>query len=375
MTSKFRPAGSGWAIIVLSADGARARRLRPQGPARSAADRLQRVHGQRRSADRHRDRQPRGRRACSIPTYGADAAPAARQGQEEIVYPRPAPGRNPHSWVTEPRHEPFRLSQRRAARRGGEPVRAGRSRRHAVLLLFDRDAGAALPRLRRRLRRREGAGLLRHEGEFQPVGAAHAGQARRRRRRGLRRRIEARAGRRHSRRARSCSPASARPRPSCAPRSPPTSSASTSNPSPSSNCCRGLRPRRARPRASRCASIPTSMPARTPRSRPASPRTSSAFRSRMPARSMPAPQSCRASRSPASTCISAARSPISADGDRVPHPRRIRADAARRRPQHLACRFRRRARHSLLHGPRGAAGARRLCRDGQARHATISAAR
>ena len=50
---------------------------------------------------------------------------------------------------------------------------------------------------------------------------------------------------------------------------------------------------------------------RTPRSRPASPRTSSAFRSPAPARSMPARPSCRASRSPASTCISAARSPIS----------------------------------------------------------------
>ena len=66
----------------------------------------------------------------------------------------------------------------------------------------------------------EGAGLLRHEGQFQPVGAAHAGEARRRRRRRLRRRIEARAGRRHSAAARSCSPASARPRPSCARRSP-----------------------------------------------------------------------------------------------------------------------------------------------------------
>ena len=40
----------------------------------------------------------------------------------------------------------------------------------------------------------------------------------------------------------------------------------------------------------------TSMPARTPRSRPASPRTSSAFRSRARARSMRARPSCRASR-------------------------------------------------------------------------------
>ena len=57
------------------------------------------------------------------------------------------------------------------------------------------------------------------------------------------------------------------------------------------------------------------------------------------------------------------------DGNRVPHPVGFRADAARRRPHHLAYRFRRRPRHSLLHGPRGAAGARRLCRHGQARDA------
>ncbi len=70
--------------------------------------------------------------------------------------------------------------------------------RHAVLLLFDRHAGAPLPGVQRSLCRREGAGLLRHEGQLQPVGAAHAGEARRRRRRGVGRRIEARAGRRHS---------------------------------------------------------------------------------------------------------------------------------------------------------------------------------
>ena len=62
---------------------------------------------------------------------------------------------------------------------------------------------------------------------------------------------------------------------------------------------------------SRCASIPTSMPRPTPRSRPASPRTSSAFRSAARARSMRTPRSCRACGSPASTCISAARSPTS----------------------------------------------------------------
>jgi diaminopimelate decarboxylase len=119
------------------------------------------------------------------------------------------------------------------------------ARRHAVLLLFDRDAGAALPRLRRGLRRREalvcyamkansnqsvlrtlaklGAGAdVVSGGELKRALAAGIPAA-----------------------TRSCSPASARPKPSCAPRSPPTSSASTSNPSPSSSCCRGSPPRRA----------------------------------------------------------------------------------------------------------------------------------
>ena len=46
---------------------------------------------------------------------------------------------------------------------------------------------------------------------------------------------------------------------------------------------------------SRCGSIPTSMPAPMPRFQPANPRTSSAFRWRARARSMPAPPPCRAS--------------------------------------------------------------------------------
>ena len=102
---------------------------------------------------------------------------------------------------------------------------------------------------------------------------------------------------------------------------------------------------------SRSASIPMSIPARTPRFRPASPRTSSAFRSATRARSMPAPRSCRASRSPASTCISAARSPISARWRPRSAAGRFRHHAARRRPHHLACRFRRRPRHSLSRRP------------------------
>ncbi|GAA0003258.1 hypothetical protein BRDID11002_32590 [Bradyrhizobium diazoefficiens] len=57
-----------------------------------------------------------------------------------------------------------------------------------------------------------------------------------------------------------------------------------------------LATRWARPRGFPCASIPMSTPARMPRSPPASPRTSSASRSRMPARSMRARRSCPGSR-------------------------------------------------------------------------------
>ena len=48
-----------------------------------------------------------------------------------------------------------------------EPYRAGGGRRHAVLLLFDRDAGAALPRLRRAPSPREGADRYRGQGQRQ----------------------------------------------------------------------------------------------------------------------------------------------------------------------------------------------------------------
>ena len=63
------------------------------------------------------------------------------------------------------------------------------------------------------------------------------------------------------------------------------------------------------PSTSRCASIPTSTRGPTPRSRPASPRTSSASRSAARARSMRMPRKLPGVASPASTCISAARSP------------------------------------------------------------------
>ena len=120
----------------------------------------------------------------------------------------------------------------------------------------------------------------------------------------------------------------------------------------------------------RSASIPTSIRRPTPRSRPARPRTNSAFRSAAPARSMRAPPSSKACASSASTCISAARSSISI---RSAMRSRCLADfvarAARRRSHHQPYRSRRRPRHSLSRGQRAAARSRRLCGDRQARDA------
>ena len=67
-----------------------------------------------------------------------------------------------------------------------------RMRRHAVLLLFERDHRAALSGVRRRLRGCGRARLLLAEGEFQPGRDRDPGAAWRRRRRSLRRRTVAR---------------------------------------------------------------------------------------------------------------------------------------------------------------------------------------
>ena len=135
-------------------------------------------------------------------------------------------------------------------------------------------------------------------------------QARRRRRRGFGRRAAPRARRRHSGRARSCSPASARRRARWISRSTPASSASTSNPSRSSSCCRRA-PWRSGKTAPVSLRINPDVDARTHAkisTGKAENKFGIAWRAR-PRRSMPAPPRCRASRSPASTCISAARSP------------------------------------------------------------------
>ena len=68
-------------------------------------------------------------------------------------------------------HAPFLVPRRRDARRGRRSFQARGRGRDAVLLLFDGDAGAALPSLRRRLRGPRRARLLRHEGQLEPGGA------------------------------------------------------------------------------------------------------------------------------------------------------------------------------------------------------------
>ena len=106
----------------------------------------------------------------------------------------------------------------------------------------------------------------------------------------------------------------------------------------------------AAPRASRCGSTPTSMPARTPRSPPAARRTSSASRMPMPPRCTPAPRPCRASSRSAWRRISAARS---CPSRRTAPPSRRIADLVRDAARGRACavdvgRLRRRPRHPAI---------------------------
>ena len=235
--------------------------------------------------------------------------------------------------------------------------------RHAVLLLLDRHAGAPLQRLPEVLRRPRRAGLLRHEGEFQPGGDRHAGAARRRRRRGLRGRDAPRARgghsgrqdpvlRRRQDRARDGLRAVRRHpllqrRIRAGTRTPVASA-----PSP---------PARSRP--CRCASIRMSTPGRTRRSRPAMPRTSSALPAQR-ARDVYAPRRKPAGH-PGYRHRHAYRQP---DHRSAALRRRLRAagragrDAARRRPRDRAHRFRRRARRALSRRQRSAAAPGRLCR-------------
>ena len=155
-------------------------------------------------------------------------------------------------------------------------------------------------------------GLLRHEGELQPVGAAHAGEARRRRRRGLGRRIEARARGRHS----AAEDPVLRRRQD---RSRTARGACGRHPLHQRRIRAGARIAVAARRGDR--QDGADLGARQPRRRCRHPRQdlhrqvreqvrhSDRARAR---RLCPRGQAARASRSPAPTCISAARSPISA---------------------------------------------------------------
>ena len=178
------------------------------------------------------------------------------------------------------------------------------------------------------------------------------------------------------RRTRFCSPASARPRPNCARRLARTFSASTSNPSPNSNCSRGWRSRWAALREFPCASIRTSIPARTQKSPPASPQNKfgvpleARARRLCPRREAAGTQGHRrrcAHRQPDHRSRSAR--------SRVQDAHRFRAYAARRRPHHLAMSISAAGSAFPIISTGRAAGAGGLCRDGQARQPTISAAR
>ena len=189
-----------------------------------------------------------------------------------------------------------------------------------------------------------------------------AGKARRRRRRGVGRRDAPRARRRHPGRTRSCFRASARRRAKWISRSPPASSASTSSPSRNSNCCRRARAARAGRRRSRCASIPMSTPGPTGRSRPARPRTSSAFPGSAPAMSTPARRELPGIRvAGIDMHIGSQITDLQPFDDAFALLAELVGDAARRRPCDRACRSRRRPRHPLPHRQRSAAAARRLC--------------
>ena len=168
----------------------------------------------------------------------AAAAGAAETGRGQALRPRPADlscSRLSEAYC----REPFRLSRRRPPCRGRGAARHRRGRRHAVLLLFDGDADAPLRGLFQGLRRPRRAGLLRHEGEFQPGGAAarwpgsapaptwsRKASCARALAAGIPAEQDRVLRRRQDRRARWTS------------RSRPASCASTSNPSRNSSCCR-----------------------------------------------------------------------------------------------------------------------------------------
>ena len=182
----------------------------------------------------------------------------------------------------------------RAPCRGRADPRDRRRGRHAVLRLFDRDAHPALPPLRGGAGGVAASDLLRGQGELQPRGAAGDGGARGGGRRGLGRRVPPRQGGGGAGRADRLLGRRQDPRRDAAGARRAASASSTSNPSPSSRrWTRWRRRPRRSARRSRSGSTRTWTRAPTPRSPPASPRTSSACRSPAPARSMPRRRGCR----------------------------------------------------------------------------------
>jgi len=117
------------------------------------------------------------------------------------------------------------------------------------------------------------------------------------------------------------------------------------------------------PRESRFRVIPTSIPARTQKSRPASPRTIRRTAGPCACGLTPAPQKCRVSRSPAIDMISQPDHRSGAAGSSLQAAGRIRADATPDGHTISAYRFRGRARHSYHAIGKPPAGARSLCRD------------
>ena len=218
-------------------------------------------------------------------------------------------------------------------------------------------------------------GLLCDEGQFQPGGADDPGAPRRWDGRGLRGRIAARARRRRARRKDHIFRRRQDPRRNGLGLDEDILCFNVES-EPELEALSEVAVARGADRArSPSASIRTSTRAPTPKSRPASRRTSSACRFRAPATSTPAPAPCPASRSTASTCISARRSPTCS---RSTTPSRCSpiscarcAPTATDRP----CRSRRRPRHSLSLRQRSAAASRALRRDRRARARARSAAR
>jgi diaminopimelate decarboxylase len=166
--------------------------------------------------------------------------------------------------------------------------------RHAVLLLFDSHADAALPGVFRCLRRYSVAGLLRHEGQFQPGGSEDAGPTL-----GAGMDVVSEGELRRAR-------AAGVPADKIVFSGVGKTEAEQRHALEEDILCFNVESepellqlsrvatRWAGPRGCRCASIRTWMPRPTPRSPPARRRTSSAFPGSAPARSMPKPRRCPA---------------------------------------------------------------------------------